>query len=207
MPKESKFSGRDRSRRPSRKGAMKIRVKVWVLGTALVCLAASAAYAQSQPASGDSSLADIARQIKAQKAKEPKPVRVMTNETIENGGTKTDFGAAPSKKPSGDTSPTEPAKSDKHDAAYFRAEQSRIQGQLDTHNRELSVLQQKLGQNQTQYYANPQDSLMQQYSREDINKLTDEINAKKQQVADDEKAMDDLREQLRHEGGDPGWLR
>lgn len=186
---------------------MKIRVKGWVLRIALVCLAASAAYAQSQPAGGDSSLADIARQIKAQKAKEPKPVRVMTNETIENGGTKTEFGAAPPKKPSGDTPSDATPKSDKHDAAYFRAERSRIQSRLDTHNRELNVLQQKLGQNQTQYYANPQDSLMQQYSREDINKLTDEINAKKQQVADDEKAMDDLHEQLRHEGGDPGWLR
>jgi len=68
-------------------------------------------------------------------------------------------------------------------------------------------LQQKLGQNQNQYYADPNKSLLQQYSRNDINKFTDEIDAKKQQVADDENAIDNLRDQLRHEGGDPGWLR
>ena len=48
---------------------------------------------------------------------------------------------------------------------------------------------------------------MQQYSRDDIDKLTADIDAKKQQIADDEKAIDDLHDQLRHEGGDPGWLR
>jgi hypothetical protein len=69
------------------------------------------------------------------------------------------------------------------------------------------VLQQKLGQNQVQYYNDPNKSLQQQYSRDDINKLTTDIDAKKQQVADDNKAIDDLRDQLRHEGGDPGWLR
>ena len=69
------------------------------------------------------------------------------------------------------------------------------------------MLQQKLGQNQMQYYPDPNKSLLQQYSRDDINKLTADIDAKKQQVADDEKAIEDLHDQLRHEGGDPGWLR
>jgi hypothetical protein len=50
-------------------------------------------------------------------------------------------------------------------------------------------------------------SLLQQYSRDDINKFTTDIDAKKQQIADDEKAIEDLRDQLRHEGGDPSWLR
>ena len=69
------------------------------------------------------------------------------------------------------------------------------------------MLQQKLGQNQMQYYNDPNKSLLQQYSRDDINKFTADIDAKKQQVADDEKAIEDLHEQLRREGGDPGWLR
>jgi len=58
-----------------------------------------------------------------------------------------------------------------------------------------------------QYYNDPSKSLMQQYSREDINKLTSDIDAKKQEIADDNKAIDDLHDQLRHDGGDPGWLR
>ena len=69
------------------------------------------------------------------------------------------------------------------------------------------MLQQKLGQNQTQYYPDPNKTLQQEYSREDINKLTADIDAKKQQIADDEKAIEDLHDQLRHEGGDPSWLR
>jgi SMC interacting uncharacterized protein involved in chromosome segregation len=48
---------------------------------------------------------------------------------------------------------------------------------------------------------------MQQYSRGDIDKFTADIEAKKQQIAKDEKAIDDLHDQLRQEGGDPGWLR
>ena len=90
---------------------------------------------------------------------------------------------------------------------YRRSRLSKLQDRLDTDKRELDVLQQKLGQNQMQFYNDPNKSLQQEYSRGDINKLTAEIDAKKQQIADDEKAIDDLRDQLRHEGGDPGWLR
>jgi predicted RNase H-like nuclease (RuvC/YqgF family) len=94
-----------------------------------------------------------------------------------------------------------------HDEKYFRSRLSKLQDQLDTHKRELEVLQEKLGQNQMQYYPDPNKALHQQYSRDDINKLTADTDAKKQQVADDEKAIEDLRDQLRHEGGDPSWLR
>ena len=94
-----------------------------------------------------------------------------------------------------------------HDAEYFRSQLSSLQGRLDTDKRELNVLQQKLGQNQMQFYNDPNKSLLQQYSRDDIDKLTADIDAKKQKVADDEKAIEDLHDQLRREGGDPGWLR
>jgi parvulin-like peptidyl-prolyl isomerase len=84
---------------------------------------------------------------------------------------------------------------------------STLQGNLDTHKRELDVLQQKLSQNQVQYYPDPNKTLQQLYSREDINKLTADIDAKKRQISDDEKAIEDLRDQLRRDGGDPAWLR
>ena len=186
---------------------MRMSVKAWILGLALVCLAAGG-YAQDQPASSEPSLGDIAKQIKAQKSsKETKPARVMTNDTIAGGEDKP-FGAAPAKKPSDENPPQGPANPDKpHDEAYFRSEHGKLQDRLDTHKRELEVLQQKLGQNQEQYYPNPQDSMTQQYTRKDINKLTDDINAKKQQIDNDQKALDDLRDLLRREGGDPGWLR
>jgi hypothetical protein len=185
---------------------MRIRVKVCILGFAVACLAAGIGYGQEASAGSDTSLGDIARQAKAKKAKEAKPAKVLTNDTISTED-KPGFGAAPSKKPADDTASPESKPEKTHDADYFRSAQSKLQDQLDTHKRELSVLQQKLGQNQAQYYPNPQDSLMQQYTRDDINKRAAEIDAKKQQVSDDEKAMEDLHEQLRREGGDPSWLR
>lgn len=139
----------------------------------------------------------------------PKPVVVITNDNIpsdKNAGS--EVTPAPKEKSSTDSTPEasgEPAQA--HDEKYYRSRLSKLQDQLDIHKRELDVLQQKLGQNQVQYYPNPQDSLMQQYTRGDIDKLTADIDAKKQQVADDQKAIDDLHDQLRNEGGDPGWLR
>jgi len=188
---------------------MRIRVNVWLLGLVIFCLAAAAGYAQDKSDPNSTSLGDIARQLKAQKAKEPKPVRVITNDNLpapknaESGSSAASQGKTTSDNPPKDSGGAAKA----HDEAYFRSAFSKLQDQLDTHKRELDVLQQKLGQNDMQYYPNPQDSLMQQHTRDDINKLTASIDAKKQQIADDEKAIDDLREQLRREGGDPNWLR
>ena len=58
---------------------MRIRVMVFVLGSVFICLAAMSSYAQQQ---SDTSLGDIARQMKAQKAKDAKPVAVITNDNI-----------------------------------------------------------------------------------------------------------------------------
>jgi hypothetical protein len=159
----------------------------------------------SQTDANDTSLGDIARQLKAQKADEHKPAREITNDDI--ASPKEDASSSKGKS-SADSAPEGsggPAQA--HDEKYFRSRLSKLQDQLDTHKRELEVLQEKLGQNQMQYYPDPNKALQQQYSRDDINKLRADIDAKKQQVADDEKAIEDLRDQLRHEGGDPSWLR
>ncbi len=186
-------------------------VKPLVLGFVVLCLGVVIGFGQQQTDANITSLGDIARQIKAQKAKEPKPVKVITNDNI--GGTE-DGETASSPNPKKDDASTSSApegseaKAKVHDEAYYHSQMSTLKGTLETHQRELDVLQQKLGQNQMQQYGNdPNKSLQQQYSRDDINKLTTEINAKKQQIADDNKAIDDLHDQLRHEGGDPGWLR
>ena len=75
------------------------------------------------------------------------------------------------------------------------------------HERELAVLQQKLSQNQVQFYPDPNKSLLQEYTRSDINKLQQDIDKKKWEIAGDDKALADLEDQLRREGGEPGWLR
>lgn len=187
---------------------MRIRVKFFILGFVFVFLASGSGYPQQKTDANDASLGNVARELKARKAKQPKPVMIITNDNIPAVDEKSRFGSNSSEK-SSSAAPTEesPAAGKAHDKEYFRSHLSTLQGQLDTHKRELDVLQQKLGQNQTQYYSDPNKSLLQQYSRDNINKLTSDIDAKKQQVADDEKAIEDLHDQLRREGGDPGWLR
>lgn len=188
---------------------MKTRVKIFAWGVALLFLATACAYAQQNSDSSSTSLGDIARQLKAQKAKEPKPVMVITNDNIyRSKDDSSGFNAGtPAKKPVDKAPEVSSGSAQNHDEKYYRTRLGELQSQLETHQRELSALQQKLGQNQMQYYPDPNKTLQQEYSRGDIDKLTAEIDAKKQQVTDDEKAIDDLHDQLRREGGDPGWLR
>jgi chromosome segregation ATPase len=188
---------------------MRIWVKAFVLGSVFVGLAGVSSIAQQTANANDTSLGDIARQLKAKKAKEAKPVLVITNDNISlPKDDASGFSASSQGKSSANSALGAPGGlAQGHDAQYFRSRLSSLQNQLDTHKRELEVLQQKLGQNQMQYYPDPNKALQQQYSRSDINKLTADIDAKKQQLADDEKAIEDLHEQLRHEGGDPSWLR
>jgi hypothetical protein len=187
---------------------MRIRVKDFILGLVLLCLAAVIGYSQQKSDTTDTSLGDIARGLKAQKAKQPKPVKVFTNDNIAGREEDAGIGATSPAKSSTEAPPEiSKAPAQGHNEEYYRSRLSELQANLNTHKRELDVLQQKLGQNQVQYYSDPTKTLLQEYSRGDINKLTADIDAKKQQIADDEKAIDDLHDQLRHEGGDPGWLR
>lgn len=97
-----------------------------------------------------------------------------------------------------------------HDEKYYRDEMGNLQARLDTHRRQLSVLEQKLAQGDMQYYPDPQKTLEQTSTpsfRSDVNKLQDDIAKKKQDIADDERAIEDLRDQLRREGSPAGWLR
>ena len=68
-------------------------------------------------------------------------------------------------------------------------------------------MQRDLNKNEVQYYPNPQEALMQQYTRQDINKDRSKLDAKKQEVEANKKALSDLEDDLRKAGGDPGWAR
>lgn len=166
--------------------------------------------------SQSSSLGDLARKVRAEKSKDKsKPAMVVTNDTIPHAEAITDNSPANKTETSGGKQTPEGSKSadaakpkqGEHNEAYYRSQKASLQARLDLDQRELSVLQQKLGQNDMQYYNDPNKTLQQEYSRSDITKLQDEITKKQQQIADDQKALDDLRDQLRREGGDPGWLR
>jgi hypothetical protein len=200
---------RDQPRSPSRKAVMKTHIEKCILALTLVCLAPGAGISQQKTGTSDTSLGDIARQLKAQKPKAAKPAYVFTNDNLTPASpASTITGTPPDKKPTDETSPKDKKKTGAaHDETYYRAKLSELKDNLDMHTRELEVQQQKLGQNQTQYYPDPNKTLQQEYSRKDINTLGKDIEEKKQQIADDQKAIDDLHEQLRQESGDPAWLR
>ena len=184
-----------------------------VLGVAL-----SLGRAQDQA----TSLGDMARQLKAQRAKAAKkPAKVYSNDNLPKrqpgealtmaGGISDDVPPLPPDGSASESAPgTEAASSGPagaHDEKYFRAKMAELRERLETHQRQLNVMQQKQSQGQTQYYADPSKTLQQEFSRSDANKAVDDVAKMQQQIADDEKAMDDLRDQLRREGGEPGWLR
>lgn len=174
--------------------------------------------AQSQqPASAVPSLGDLARQLRAERAKAAqKPEKIYSNDNLPArppkegltaaGGMVPEAAEQPVTKGEATPSPGEPS-AEAHNEKYYRAKMSELRSQLELHQRELDVQQQKLSQNEMQYYPDPNKALVQEYTRADVNKRTQDVDKKKEEIAADEKAMDDLRDQLRREGGDPGWLR
>jgi len=154
-----------------------------------------------QPPTPEPSLGEKARELQAQKAQQSKPAKVFTNDNIPagSGGISVIGHGASNTTPEG--SPAE------HNEHYYRKTMSELQAKLELDQRQLAVLQQQLSINQLQYYPDPNKTLHQEYSRSDIHKLQEEIEAKQQDIKADEDAIADLRTQLQREGGDPGWLR
>ena len=187
----------------------------------MVSWGAGLALAQESPSSD--ALADLARQAKAQRAKSHEKPKVYTNEDLqalpplpmvttdakpgnqaaqETSGNKTEH---PSPKPG----PAE-AGSEKHGEVYFRDRMGQLEERLELDERELTVLNQKLGQSQMNYYSDPVQGLLQSSgptAMSDVHSLQDRIAAKQAAIDKDQKAIDDLHEELRRDGGDPGWLR
>jgi predicted RNase H-like nuclease (RuvC/YqgF family) len=179
-------------------------------------------------------LGDVARKLKAQRAKSEEKAKVFTNDNLATLPPAPEQSAALPAKPAPTTMETKPGQKaaeetsgneaekesakataaetgeETHGEKYYRARMSKLQDRLDIDQRELSVLQQKLGQNQMMYYPDPNKGLLQRSgptAMSDIYKLQDQIAKKKAEVAADQEAIEDLREQLRREGGDAGWLR
>jgi hypothetical protein len=161
------------------------------------------------------SLGEIARHLKTKHEKEKQaPVPVFTNDNLpsrDSGGISTlkaTEGAHEKPMPG----KSEPATTENkvHGERYFRSKANKIRAQMEFHKRQLAVLQQQLGLARMQYYPDPQKTLEQESTpafQSDLDKLHTKIAAAEKAVVDDQKAMDKLQEQLRQEGGDPGWIR
>ena len=180
-----------------------------VLGSAvaLTTLAQTTQTTPNTPPQGSDPLAEAARKARAEQQTAPKPKKVFTNE---------DFPATPppatadakSPAPSADAAAEDAAAdNDPKSEAYWRKKFAKARANLARSEKELEVLQRDLNKNEVQYYPNPQEALMQQYTRQDINKDRSKLDAKKQEVEANKKALSDLEDDLRKAGGDPGWAR
>ena len=93
----------------------------------------------------------------------------------------------------------------KKDEAYWRKRFADARTKLAIAQKDLDVSQRELNLLQTQYYSDPNKALQQQLTRDDINTKTAKVDEKKQQVADLTQAIEDLKEEMRRSGGEPGW--
>jgi hypothetical protein len=161
------------------------------------------AQSSTQDQSGQS-LGDVARKLRAQQGQKPVSGKTFTNDDVPAaraaGGVTVDSSGSGSGADSTDSSGA-------HGEKYFRKAYSKLMGRKEMDERELEVLQKKLNQNDVQYYSDPQVSLQQQYSRANITKNQDEMEAKKKDLADVEQALSDLQDELRRDGGNPSWVQ
>ncbi len=158
--------------------------------------------------------AEAARKAREQKKNQPKAAKVFTNDDLANlHGNVSVVGSAPApaaEKPAAGEEKTpaaEEKEKPKKDEAYWRKRFAEARGQLRTAEKELDIMQRELNLQTQQYYSDPNKALRQQYDRSDINNLSKAIGDKKAEVAKLRQALADLEDELRREGGDPGWAR
>ena len=101
--------------------------------------------------------------------------------------------------------PEEQKPEPKKDETYWRKRFADARAKLDLAQRDLDVSQRELNLLQTQYYADPNKALQQQLTRDDINAKTAKVDEKKEEVAKLTLAIEDLKDEMRHAGGLPGW--
>ena len=100
------------------------------------------------------------------------------------------------------------AKGDKPlDEAGWRKRFAEQREKISQAEQELDILQRESSKLQTQYYADPQKALAEQYTRKDVTDQDAKIQAKKDQIAKLKQGLSDLEDQLRASGGDSGWAR
>jgi hypothetical protein len=198
-----------------------VNVKNWLAASVLLpglCLGALGAFAQQQQQqsgqqqTGDP-VADAARRSREQQKTAPKPKKVYTDDDVKpatpSGGAAAAGGAqAAPDNGQGAAANGAGGASGKDDAET--AWKKRFQDQrnkIAAAEKELDILQRESEKAQVQYYNDPQKALMEQNSRKDINDKNTKIDQKKQEIANLKKQLDDMEDELRKSGGDPGWAR
>lgn len=159
------------------------------------------------------SVADAARKARAQKKNQPKAVRVITNDDVASGagninvlGTATPAAATDVKADVPADAAAKPATQEKGEA-YWRKRFADAHEKLRAAEKELDILQRELNLQQRQHYPDPNEALLRQYDRKDINEKNQRIQEKQKEIQRLRQAISDLEDDLRRAGGNPGWAR
>jgi hypothetical protein len=203
---------------------LKFFTKAFVMVLAL-CLVGLGAAAQQQGSSqqqtGDP-VADAARKARESKKDAPKPKKVYTDDDLKgaapepaptspsggaNGAQATGQGGKTAAKAGDKAENEDTPKEDPNSEKAWRKRFQVQHGKIAKAERELDVLSRELEKAQVEYYPDPQKAMTQQNTRADINEKQAKIDAKKAELAQLKQGLDDLEDQLRKSGGDPGWAR
>jgi hypothetical protein len=187
-----------------------------LLATTVLALTATAVVTRAQDVALDTSapsdsVADAARKARAQKKDAVKPAKVFTDDNVGDiKGQISVVGSQPSSladDASGKKDDTKSANASdgKKDEAYWQAKFAAARKLLADDTREVDILQREFNLKQEQFYQDPTAALKQQYSRADLDKTQNQIDAKKQAVEKDKEAISDLEDELHRSGGEPGW--
>src|SRR5882762_9366206 len=188
-----------------------MRVRLWIKASMIVaalCMAGLLAAAQQQGSSeqqtGDP-VADAARKAREKKKDAPK---------LKKSAPAPDAAAssAPGNNASGTAATTPqagdaPKTADPNSEAAWRKRFKDHRDKIAKAEKELDILGRELEKAQLEYYPDPQKALKEQYDRGDINKKSAKIDAKQRELDQLRQGLNDLEDQLRKSGGDPGWAR
>lgn len=182
----------------------------------VLLLAAGFAWAQSQQLR----LGELARKVRTERAsRDLSRVPFFTNDTLpKQGGISVVGGAgaaaageagAAGAEGQTATAGSEPPQCDEPCwRGKFREQRAKIQ----TAQRELDILQREYNLARTQYYQDPNQAMREQYSGtgaggNQLQQLLNQMNDKRAEIERLQGELGELENQLRREGGQPGWAR
>jgi DNA repair exonuclease SbcCD ATPase subunit len=200
-----------------------MRVKKWFAASILLpslylatlpVLAQQQQGSQASPAPQASDpVADAARKAREQQKAAPKPKKVYTEDDIKPATPSPDAGPAPGSGGAqaapgkGSEGAATGAASGEDAEKVWKKRFQDLRDKIAAAEKELDILQREDDKAQLQYYNDPTKAMNEQYTRKDINDKNAKIAQKQQQIADLHKQHDDLEDELRKSGGDPGWAR
>ncbi len=159
----------------------------------------------------ESDVVAAARKAREAKKNAPKAKLVFTNDNIPTAPGSAPSVAAPVAAPAEPAAKAaaEPSAEEekKKEEAEWRTKFAEARARLAAAEKELDILQRELNLNRQQYYSDPNKTLREEFTRNEVFKGKVDIDAKKLEVAQLRAALAALEDDLRRAGGPPAWSR